>query len=137
MFTRPVPFQTDKAYGGFAEVQGQLRFEGEALFLEFQVKDSLIGAIKSDVKELRLPLSALEDLSFKKGWFGHRLTVRTRSMSDLGDVPGADGTSLVVKVAKSDGDAARDLASHLLLLLSEERLRRLEDEARDISVERD
>ena len=137
MFTRPVPFQTDKAYGGFAEVKGQLRFEGDELIVEFQVKDSLFGALKSDVKELGLPLSALEDLAFKKGWFGHRLTIRTRSMADLGDFPGADGTELVVKVAKKDGDTARDLASHVLLLLSEERLRRLDEEARAVNVERD
>ena len=34
--------------------------------------------------------------------------------------------------AGSSADAARDLASHVLLLLSEERLRRLEEEARGI-----
>jgi hypothetical protein len=132
VLTRPVTFQTDKAYGGFAEVQGQMRYEGDALVLEFQVKDSLFGALKSGVKELVLPLATLEDLSFKKGWFRHRMTIRTRSMADLSDLPGADGSILVVKIAKSDADAARDLASHVLLLLSEDRLRRLEEEARGI-----
>lgn len=133
VLSRPVPFTTDKAYGGFAEVKGQMRFEADELVLEFQVKDSLFGALKSGVKELALPLDALEDLVFKKGWFSHRLTVRTRSMSDLGEIPGADGSTLVVKVAKKDGDAAKDLASHLLLLLSEEKLRRLEEEARGVA----
>ena len=44
MIGRPVPFETDSAYGGFAEVKGQLRFEADELVVEFQVKDAIFGA---------------------------------------------------------------------------------------------
>ena len=130
MLSRPVPFVTDKAFGGLAEVNGQMRFENDELVLEFQVKDAILGAVKSAVKELAIPLEDIHDLVFEKGWFRRRLTLRTRSMAALEGLPGAEGSELVVKVAKQDAQAAKELASHLLLLVSEERLRQVEEEAR-------
>jgi hypothetical protein len=125
-----VSFGVGDAYGGFAEVKGQVRLDGEELVLEFQVKDSFVGALKSGVKELRLPLSELEELSFRKGLFRRRLTLRARGLSALADLPGADGACVVLSVVRADADAARDLASHVTLLLSEQRLREVEEEAR-------
>lgn len=127
---RSVPFRLDDAYGGLAEGRGLARLEGDVLVLEFQLKDSLFGAIKSQVKTLRLAPDDLESIRLRKGWFRRRLLVEARRLEALADLPGVDGTRVALKIARADADAAADLASTLTLHLSERVLRRLEEEAR-------
>jgi hypothetical protein len=65
-----VPFVLDDLYGGLGRCEGLLRDEGEELCLEFQVKDSLAGILKTRVKEVRIPVKELVSITYKPGWLG-------------------------------------------------------------------
>ena len=49
-----IPFSTS-TYGGLGAIRGLMRVEGGALVLEFQVKDTVLGILKSSPKEVRAP----------------------------------------------------------------------------------
>ena len=46
-----IPISLGEIYEGLAKSHGLIRDEGDNLCLEFQVQDSLVGLIKSGVKQ--------------------------------------------------------------------------------------
>jgi hypothetical protein len=116
-----VPFSIESVYG-LARVSGLIRFQEDSLFLEFQSKDAVFGVVKSGLKEIRLPLADVPDVEFQRGWIESHLRLRVRRMALLSDLPGAEPGEAVLKVARRHRDAASELASRVLLRLSEMRL---------------
>ena len=68
-----LPFQIPSLYSDLAYADGLLSIEGETLALEIQTKDSIIGLLKSNVKEIHIPIADLADVTFKSKWFTHNL----------------------------------------------------------------
>ncbi len=122
-----VVFQIDGVNNGFTEVSGLLKLGHRKLILEFQAADAILGVIKSDLKEVEVPFESIRKFDLKKGWFSTRLTIQTKSMSDLKDVPGAKSGAVVLRVKKKDREDALALNSRLLLELSEYRLELLDE----------
>lgn len=125
-----LPFSIPNAYQGFATVEGLARFDGEALVLEFQTADALMGLVKSEVKEVRLGLADLVAVEFKKRLFGATLGVRARSLAVIEAIPGTKLAGFTLRFARPHRDAAHGLATHLQLRLSEHRLDAMDDELR-------
>jgi hypothetical protein len=117
-----VPFSIDTAYAGFAHVNGLIRLQADALVLEFQAKDAMFGVVKSGLKEIRLHLTDVPDLEFRRGWIDSRLRVRVSRMALLSDLPGAEPGEATLKIARKYRDAASELTSQVLLRMSELRL---------------
>ncbi len=127
-----IPFSVPDAYEGLADVEGLARFEADVLTLEFQAKDAFFGVVKSDVKEVRIPLADLVAAVFTRKMFGATLKLRVRSMALVETIPGASRGELTLKFARQDRDDAHALASRLQLRLSEHRLERMDDEMREL-----
>lgn len=127
-------FTTDDAYSGLAKVEGILRAEKNRLILEYQVKDNLIGVIKSSPKELRIPFEELSEVTYKLNWFVSRFRLHISSMKILGEFPvGKDGV-ISLRIRRKQKEMAKDLLSYINLRLSEirlDRLDRLEDDMED------
>jgi hypothetical protein len=112
-----VPFKLNDVFGGFGEGHGLLRNEGAHLCLEYQVQDGIIGAIKSDVKELRIPFEEVLSVALTKGWFGTswgvKLVIQLAHLELLEDVPGANQGRIELSIAARDHDLAEEFIYHL------------------------
>jgi hypothetical protein len=121
-----LPFKLSDVYGGFAEVQGILSTEPDAIVLQFQVKDSVIGLVKSPPKELKIPFSEIESVEYKRNIFVSRFFIRVHSLSVLDGFPDNKDGEVRLKIKRTHKETARNAASHLSLQLSEYRLAELE-----------
>ena len=112
-----VPFQYDQLYGGLADCQGLVRLDGKDLCLEFQVKDSIVGVLKSEVKQVRIPLRELSEVRLERGWFGWstKLLIQADSLAPVQDVPGMAQGRLLLGIARRDRPAAERLVAELAL----------------------
>lgn len=124
---RSLPFSIENLNGGFMKVEGILRVEGENLVFEYQKKDAVVEAYQSELRTEKVPLSELDMLEFKKGWFSGKLILHGRNARSFGSLPGKELTERVLKVKRKHRNSAANISSNLNLRLSEQRLKELED----------
>jgi hypothetical protein len=125
MNSAPLPFSLPNAYQGLGLGTGIATATTEGLRLEFEVKDGFVGVLKSGVRNVDISMAELYSVNLKQGWFLTKLFVRTRSMSALQNIPGAEGAQVELRIARKDRSAARNLVSILTLTLSEQQLQSL------------
>ena len=123
---RALPFTIENLNGGFMKLEGILRVKDEHLLFEFQKKDAVLEAYQSELKAVEIPLSELEMLEFKKGWFSAKLILHGKSASSFKDLPGKDLIERVLKVKRKHRDVAANISSNLNLALSEKKLQELD-----------
>src|ERR1035438_7155238 len=104
-----VPFTIRNVFQGFAETEGILSVDGADLRLEFQTTDAVVGLLKSGVREVRLPLDGVEEVAFRKGWFGCSLVIRVAGMRGASEVPNFKHGEIALSIAKKHSQAAADL----------------------------
>ncbi len=90
-----VPFATGDVHGGFSEGRGAIRVDGDEVVIEVQVK--VFGMFDRSAQTFRFELTDLEEVRHRRTPFGDRLTIRTRPMGLIGDVPGATEGALIHK----------------------------------------
>jgi hypothetical protein len=100
-------FSVDSVYGGFGRCQGILRDEGKELCLEYEIRDNLIGALRSRLKQVRIPVDQIAEIRLKRGWFTTKLVIQTMTMDGVKDVPGFDAGWLTLSIARRDREAAQ------------------------------
>lgn len=122
-----VPFTIPGVSAGFVEVHGMLNFRNDTLILEFESKDALVGAIRSPLREVQIPLSNIKRLEFRKKWFSAEILLFAKSMSVLKSIPGTNSGMLKLKLKRRDRDEGRQFCSSVQLALSEVRLRELDE----------
>ncbi|NGP78051.1 hypothetical protein G3570_15485 [Balneolaceae bacterium YR4-1] len=119
---KTVPFIIPEINNGFQQAEGLLKVNKEQLELEFEVKDSILGVIKSGLKETVIPFSELKSIEFKKGWFSTKIILNGTSMKTFKDLPGSELASCTLKVKRKHRDEAETLISQARLQLSEYKL---------------
>ena len=127
-FEKALPFKSDDAYHGLAEVQGILHIENDHLVLEFQVQDSIFGALKSGPKRLRVNYVDLSTVKYRKNWFISRFDLKINSLSLLSKFPGAKDGRISLKVKRRFKSEAEDIESYVNLRIAELKLELLEGE---------
>ena len=90
-----IPFATGDVHGGFSEGRGAIRVEDDEVVIEVQVK--VFGMFDRDAQTFRFELTDLEEVRHRRTVFGDRLTIRTRPMGLIGDVPGSTEGALLLK----------------------------------------
>lgn len=119
-------FLISDVYAGFAEAQGLMRVDENTLTLEFEIKDSLVGLLKSGVKEVRVPISEIDSVTLNKGLFKTSFIIRTQRLSSLGDLPKQERGQLRLHLSREDRETAEWLISFLMLRISEKKLNLLD-----------
>lgn len=102
-----VPFKTESAHG-LTSINGVAKFSAAGIVLEYESK--IFGVIPGGVKEVRVPVSELLDVRFKKGLFryGAKIEFRTKTFATLAELPNNNG-KVTLKLLKDDferGEAA-------------------------------
>lgn len=105
----PVPFTIENdTHLGLSEVQGMLYSDGRNLIIEFRLADTVIGVMKTEAKQLSIPLGDVLSIRYAKRYFGltAEITLRTRSIRSFAELPDAKLGTIVMKVRRADrGDA--------------------------------
>jgi len=110
---KTVPLTIRNVFQGFAETEGILSVDGTDLRLEFQTNDALVGLLRSSVREVRLPLDEVEEIAFRKRWFGCSLVVRVAELRGASGIPNFKQGEFVLSIARKHSQAAADLVSSL------------------------
>jgi hypothetical protein len=121
---RQLPFTTDKAYKGFAAVEGILLVREERLVLEYQVKDNFIGLLKSGTRQLPIPYGQLAKATCKRNLFRTQLQLQVNSMQILGEFPASQNGLIILKLKRRYKETAEDMEAYINLRIAEERLAR-------------
>lgn len=129
-FEKDLPFKSDDAFHGLAEVQGILHIDRDHLVLEFQIQDSFFGALKSAPKNLRINYLELTKVAYRKNWFRSRFELKINSLSLLTKFPGAKDGRISLKVKRQFKEQAEDIESYVNLRIAELKLEKLESESR-------
>jgi hypothetical protein len=113
-----VPFKLSDVFAGFGEGEGLLHNEGTHLCLEYQIKDGIVGALKSEICQLRVPMEDLVSVTLTKGWFGTKwlgvkIVIQTDRMDALQDMPGASQGRIALSISGKDYEAAEDFVYQL------------------------
>jgi hypothetical protein len=119
-----LPFTVSMLYGA-ARATGLVRLEGMSLLVEYELKDRVFGLIRSELKEVRLPLRDVESIAVERGWWGDVLVLRVSTLRAARTLPGQDKGTVRLDVARKDRAAAEQLANAVqaaLLALSADRL---------------
>ena len=121
-----VPFSSE-AYEGLADVKGLVRFENDILYLEFQTQDAFLGVVKSQMKQIQIPVRdvVLVDL---EGRFRHHLILQVRRLDLVADLPKSEGGHIKLRINRRHRPAAGDLISEIKLRLSELRYNQVVEE---------
>ncbi|PYT01290.1 MAG: hypothetical protein DMF63_00095 [Acidobacteria bacterium] len=106
-----IPFKTESEHG-LTQVNGIAKFSSAGVVLEFESK--LFGLIGSGVKEVRLPVSEILDVNFRKGFFkrGAKIVIRMKTFTKLAEVPNQDG-KLTLKLVRDDFDRGQSAVEQL------------------------
>ena len=119
---KTVPFIIPEINSGFQQAEGLLKLATEQLELEFEVKDAILGLIKSGVKDAVIPFSELKSIEFKKGWFSTKIILEGTSMKTFNELPGSELATCTLKVKRKHREDAESLISQARLQLSEYKL---------------
>lgn len=125
--SKAVPFIIPDISHGFQQAEGLLKLGRQQLELEFEVKDAILGLIKSGVEEVVIPFSDLNAMNFKKGWFSAKIILEGTSMKVFRDLPGTEVATCTLKVKRKHRDEAENLMSRARLQFSEYKLDRFDE----------
>jgi hypothetical protein len=118
MAANTVPFTLDKTWAGLGEVSGLLRDDGTHLCLQYQIQDAIVGAIKSGIKEVRIPLKDLISVTLTRGWLGNswlgvKIVLQADRMDVFQNIPNSNPGRLELSISSKDRQAAEKLVDDL------------------------
>ncbi|PKD43617.1 hypothetical protein [Rhodohalobacter barkolensis] len=125
--SRRIPFRIKNLNYGLTEAKGLLHIGEDELILEFESQDTVVGLIKSDLKELKISFEDIEEINYKPGWFGAKIEIVGKSMKVMNELPGADHGTATVYIRRKDKKIAERVLSKARLELSEFKLKELEN----------
>lgn len=109
-------------YAGLAKADGLVRLEGNTLVLEFQIQDRALGVLKSELRELRIPIFEIEHLELANGLLRKpRLIVQTETMRVSRQIPGSEHGTFSLTLENAHRLAARHLIETVEVAKARER----------------
>lgn len=126
--TKAVQFEIPTVSQGFRKAKGLLKLVRGDLQFEFQVSDAFFEIISSDVEEVSIALSDLQSVEYRKGWFGAKIVLEARSLRVFEDIPGTDQAECILKIKRKDKPDAERLVSKIRLVMSEMKLKDMDEE---------
>lgn len=114
-------------FGGFGLISGMLSLTEDCLVLEYEVKDSILGVIKSTPKKIKFQFSELISCDFNKSWFKSNLKIKTNIFLSTKGISGTNGNEINFKIQKSDSYLAYEFASVLNSKIAETYINKIDN----------
>ncbi len=121
-----IPVRFPEIYQGLADAEGMLRISEDDLTLEYQVKDNLLGVMKSAVSAAVIPFDHIDEVDFRSNFLRTILNIRVDSMQIVDDVPGAKQGIVSLKIARRYKKEAALIAHEASIRSSQSKLDKLE-----------
>ena len=110
-----VPFSISDNHSGLSALCGAVRLEGDDVVIEMEVK--LLNLFKRPSRSFRFDVVDLEEVRHTRRVWGDTVTLRTRPMERVTEIPGAHEGALALKVKRRDRPALDALLDRLELWL--------------------
>lgn len=113
------------------QVRGIVRLTPEALEIEYRATGAqVLGFVSTpddtELKQVSIPLSAIESIEIKSGLFRKpRVIVEFNRLDVVPAIPWSETTSLTLHVERKDRERARELAVSTRMTLADAQLKRL------------
>lgn len=127
-----LPFKITNLFSDLAEAHGLMTIEGDYVRMEFQTQDAILGLLKSQLKEIRIPIQELNSVIYEKKLFGTKIILKANKLSTLSKVPGHEKGQVVLEISRKDRDVAEKLTSSMDMKITEMNLKRLDKELDDL-----
>jgi hypothetical protein len=112
-----VPFTMENPLW-LAATEGILSADETDLILEFRTSDAIIGLIKSEVREVKLPLNSIEQMTYRKHWLGGcSVVIRVNEMRAASELPGFKQGEVELSVDRKHREVAAEFVSSIQLAL--------------------
>jgi len=121
-----LPFYKDDVYGGFAVQRGLIHVDSNFLTIEFETKDAVFNVVTSGLKIIKIPMEGIQSVNYKKGFFSSKISITTKSLKYLANIPGNESNSVTFKIKKKDRELAHQSVSHIQLKIAENMLKNIE-----------
>ena len=128
-----LPIKQDDIYMGLAEINGLIRAGGETLEIEYKVKDDVFGMFDSKIKSCHIPLHMIDSIEVEPKWLSGRFHIFLNRLPDLDTAFRLNENCLTFKFKKKELEKAKSFRSMLMLEISEQKLKDLDDEMKDLS----
>ncbi|MCF6226822.1 MAG: hypothetical protein L3J22_11065 [Xanthomonadales bacterium] len=126
-----LPFKNNDTYEGFAVTEGCLKINDNSLVFEFFTKDSMIGLLKSEVKQVVVGFEDIAEISFQKSIFGNKLKLRLSNFMLAQKLPAPDAGEVKLRIARKDREIAASFVSKAQLAMSDYHYKTSEAEYKD------
>ena len=106
------------------ETTGLVRVEHEALIVEFQSKNAILGgfeAFKPEVESVTVPLDMISSVKFKRGFFSAEIAVQARDMKTFAEIPTNSQGRLRFRFKRELREDAQQFANTLETLIGDTR----------------
>ena len=124
-----IPVRFPEIYQGLADAEGMLRISPDALTVEYQVKDNLLGVVKSGVSTAVIPFDHIDEVDLRSNFIRTNINIRVDSMQIVDDVPGAKQGIVRLKIPRRYKKEAAVIAHEASIRSSQSKLDRLEGDA--------
>lgn len=123
-----LPIRQNEQYMGLAELSGLLRAEKDSIVLEYSLKDEMLGMFNSELKVLKIPFHAVEEIRVKKKWFSARFEIHLNRLPKTDKSLSMNGNVISFIIKKKELQKANSVRSSLMLRISEKRLQQIEED---------
>jgi hypothetical protein len=123
-----LPIKQDDIYMGLAEINGLIRAEENALEIEYKVKDDVFGMFDSKIKSCRIPFRFIDSIEVEQKWMSGRFHIYLNRLPDLDTAFRLTENCITFKFKNKEIGKAKSIRSRLMLEISEQKLRDLEEE---------
>jgi hypothetical protein len=113
-----LPFALPDTYEGLIETQGVAQLSEQALMLEFQLQDGLLGILKSEMKFAAIPYQAMATVRLHKGWTRTTILIQMHHPQTLRDVPKQKNGQLELRLARKTTAIAEEWVAFLKLKIA-------------------
>ena len=122
-----VPVRLGERFEGLAHCEGLLKLSSEALVLQFQTTDTILGVLKSKVQRFEMAFEELEYISYRKTITGAVLELRLSDMELLSQVANAQDGLIRLKVTRRNRMDAKEVQAICSLAIADSRLELIEE----------
>lgn len=123
-----LPVKQEDIYMGFAEINGLIRAEANNLEIEYKVKDDVFGMFDSRIKSCRIPYRYIDSIEVEEKWLSGRFHIYLNRIPDLDTAFKLNENCLTFKFKKKELNKARSFKSQVLLEISEQKLRDMDQD---------
>jgi hypothetical protein len=98
---------------GLMETEGLVFLQDDSLIIEYQSKDSVLGLLKSSVKEMKVEFDEITNAKLEQKFWSSELVIQGKSLRTFRSLPGSSAGALRLKVSRQSANAATNLIGQL------------------------